>query len=415
MASQGPTDLRRRAETKIRKTSPRIPDEYRNQDAPTLVHELQVLRTELDMQNDELIRVQEELQVSRSQYVELYESIPVGYFTFDRSGIIQHVNSAGAAMVGVSAAQLKGSPFQKLTGYRNRETFRRFCASILENGATTHTCEIQLLQLADPLTYQTVLMIGGAVHAGSIAGHDIRAVLLNITERKEGERRLEQQERDLQTGHRALQEMQTRVLTAQDDERRVLARELHDDCCQQVALLIMSIKTVQPLAAGEVIVRLRSITEQLTRLLDTMRQLAHGLHPEHGESLDLKTLFEKYLDNFTALTSLAVTFQVEGVMHDHLPQPVRTCLFRILQEALHNTLKHAEASAVTVRLSGKSSGVELSIRDDGKGFDAGSKREDAGLGLINLKERAQVLRGTLDILSRPAAGTTIQASLPLDG
>lgn len=412
MTPKEANDLRRRAESYLNATSKSAASERTKPDPVALVHELHVHQAELEMQNDELRRTSEALEVSRQRYEELYQTVPVGYFTFDRSGNIQDVNPAGEALVGLSAPQLRGRAFQLVVVLRDREMFIAFCESVVDSGVA-RSCDVRLLRQAEPSGYRHVLIEGNAVPSEKGKARHIRAVVLDITERKRAESKLQQQEAELQASRQALQEMNAKVLTAQDDERRLLARELHDDCCQQVALLILSAKTIEPLASEQGALRLQSITEQLKQLLEALRQLAYGLHPAISESLGLERMIKNYVEQFTRLTQIPVQFEVQGLVPDALPQNVAICLYRTLQETLHNSLKYAQASTMTVRFVGAPRRVELTVADNGKGFDLHAATGTRGLGLISLRERVQLLAGTFEILSHPQAGTTIRASLPL--
>jgi PAS domain S-box-containing protein len=409
--------LRRKAEDYMRKACETVRIDPSKQDALTLMHELQVYQVELEMQCEEMQRAQLELEESRNRYAELYESIPVGYFTFDGQGLVEEVNPAGCSMLNRHPAELQGKRFQLFISQADRKIFTEFCKSVLAT-KERRRCEI-LLEPAeqrrpgegeDP---PTILIEASPAKSGKGSADRLRAALIDITERKAAERRLEQKERELRASRHALQEANARVLKAQDDERRVIARELHDDCCQQLALLVMSANSIERSAPESVARRLHALGVQSKQILDTIRHIAYGLHPAMWETTGIEEAARTYIQDFIAVTDLPVDFHAVGIPAN-LPQSVSTSLFRTLQETLHNVVKYADASAVTVRLETIGDRITLTVSDNGKGFDVHRPSSNPrGLGFISLRERVSLLNGSLEIQSAPGEGTTVRSSLPL--
>lgn len=387
------------------------------QDALTLMHELQVYQVELEMQCEEMRQAQVELEESRNRYAELYESIPVGYFTFDEQGSVEEVNPAGCSMLNRRPAELQSKRFQLFISQADRKIFTDFCKSVLatkERGS----CEISLLpdEQRQPVRGEeprTVLIEGNPVKSGEGSPDRLRAAVIDITERKAAERRLEQAERELRASRHALQEANARVLKAQDDERRVIARELHDDCCQQLALLVMTANSIERMTTDPVAGRVHALGVQCKQVLDTIRHIAYGLHPAMWETTGLEEAARTYIQDFIAVTDLPVDFHATGIPAN-LPQSVSTSLFRTLQETLHNIVKYADASAITVRLDMLGDRLTLTVSDNGKGFDVNRPSSNPrGLGFISLRERVSLLNGSLEIQSAPGKGTTVRSSLPV--
>lgn len=348
--------LRQRAETYLRKHYRSIPYDPARQDAMTLVHELQVYQTELELQCEEMRRAQEDLEESRSRYAELYESIPVGYFTFTRQGAMEDINPAGCAMLNRPLSDLKGKRFQLFLPPRDRRIFTDFCKTVLDK-RKRHTCETRLLEdWADDdhperegHPAKAVLIEGRPVEKGDGPAEHLRAVVMDISLRKQAEERLELQDKELRASRQALQDMNAKILHVRDEERRSIARELHDDCCQQLALSIITTNAIQQISPKPVSEKLHRLSTQLKRVLDTVRHVAYGLHPAMWENTGIEETARKYFEDFTAVTQLPVSFDAVDVPA-YLPQTITTCLFRTLQEALHNVVKYAQASAVMVRL-----------------------------------------------------------------
>ncbi|MFN0180522.1 MAG: sensor histidine kinase [Gemmatimonadales bacterium] len=205
-----------------------------------------------------------------------------------------------------------------------------------------------------------------------------------------------------------------RLVDAHEEERARIAREVHDDAIQRLALIAQDIDRVAAGPGGNggipPTVTLKGIREEVRDLSDTLRQLAHRLHPSGLEHLALGAALEQLADEFRQGGGLEVSLHVSRDDAEGLPKPINLALYRIAQEALHNVAKHAEARAVTVRVQRTAAGIELTIVDDGRGFQVGRRSE--GLGLVSMAERAALVGGSLKIESRPGVGTAVRALLP---
>ncbi|MEX5218859.1 MAG: PAS domain S-box protein [Nitrospira sp.] len=409
--------LRRKAEAYLKKAAESVRPDPVKQDAMTLVHELQVYQIELEMQCEEMRRTQLDLQESRDRYAELYESIPVGYFTFTRQGAIEEINPAGCAMLGRPVSQLRGKRFQLFLPPKDRQVFTNFCRQVIDRKESL-SCEVSLSPDSsnDPDEEESaakmVLIEGRPVRSGEAPSDHLRAAVVDITIRKQAEHRLEHQEAELRASREKLQEMNTKILNVRDEERRVIARELHDDCCQQLALSIITTNSVEQLTAKPVSEKLRTLGTHLKRVLDTIRHVAYGMHPAMWETTGIEEAARNYIEDFTAVTQLPVSFTCRDIPA-HLPQTITTCLFRTLQESLHNVVKYARASQIAVDLEKAGDVIRMTVADNGKGFDLKHAQSPSGLGLISMQERVRLLNGVLEIKSEPGKGATIQISLPV--
>jgi signal transduction histidine kinase len=158
--------------------------------------------------------------------------------------------------------------------------------------------------------------------------------------------------------------------------------------------------------------QLAGVRLQVGQLSDDLHDLAYRLHPSLLEHVGLEVAARDHVAEFAKRTGLPVTFTAREVPQT-LSSEVATNLFRVMQESLQNVSKHAQATDVTVRLSGSSKGIGLSVRDNGKGFDHGEKNDRVkGLGLVSMEERARGLGGFLRIHSLPKAGTKVCAWIP---
>ena len=194
-----------------------------------------------------------------------------------------------------------------------------------------------------------------------------------------------------------------RLLTAHEDERRRLARELHDDLTQRLARLAIDAGRMESTSGAPE--GARPLREDLVRLSEDVHALSYRLHPSVLDDLGLVEALRAECDRVARHGELRVDVEASGVPKG-LPAEASLCLFRVAQEALSNAVRHARASAVTVLLSASGKGLQLAVSDNGGGFDPGHARERASLGLASMRERVRLVRGELDIESTPGRGTT---------
>ena len=200
-----------------------------------------------------------------------------------------------------------------------------------------------------------------------------------------------------------------RVVEAQELERRRLARELHDQTGQELTSVLLGLKAVEEATNdAERYEALRSVREQVVETLHDVRRLAVELRPKALDDFGLVPALERLRDTFVEQTGMRV--DLESQIRERLPTDVETALYRIVQEALTNIVKHAQARAVSIVLDQSPRAVTAVIEDDGRGFTPDHGRE--GLGLLGMGERLALLGGRLKIESSPGAGTTIVAEVP---
>ncbi|MEO8125176.1 MAG: sensor histidine kinase [Burkholderiales bacterium] len=221
----------------------------------------------------------------------------------------------------------------------------------------------------------------------------------------------------LQRAHRRRAEREAlslsgRILTAHEDERRHLARELHDDITPRLARLAIDVARTTPgnAVAGDAL----SIQSELARLSEDVHGFSYRLHPTVLDDLGLPDALRAECDRIASGQQLDVALNVEGVP-DKLPGDVALCTYRIAQEALRNIARHAHAKTVRVSMLTKDGGLQLSVVDDGVGFDASAPRARVGLGHASMRERVRQLGGRLQVRSLAGQGTSIVAWVPFAG
>jgi len=209
-----------------------------------------------------------------------------------------------------------------------------------------------------------------------------------------------------------LQELSARLLSAQEEERRSISRELHDEVGQSLSALLME--------AGNAAARVSPDSTEIRRHVDSIKRLAEAsvqvirnmsllLRPSMLDDLGLVPALEWQAREVFKRTGLRVQVTADENASD-LPDQHKTCIYRVVQEALHNSARHAQARNVTVEVRQQPSQIVLTVEDDGRGFDS---RRVRGLGLVGMEERVHHLGGELRVKSRPGAGTTIAVVLPL--
>jgi PAS domain S-box-containing protein len=243
---------------------------------------------------------------------------------------------------------------------------------------------------------------------GKVAG--LFVLLADVTPLKMSEASLRQREDQLR-------DLSAKLLQAQEDERRRIARDLHDDFCQRLAALAMELDTLShrgPDAEGPWSTPLAGLREGVERLTDELQQLAHRLHPSIMEDVGLEAAVREHADEFAARTGLSVEVMVRDVPQ-RIPSGHATCLYRVLQESLQNVRKHADATSVLIRLFRTGHGVGLCVYDDGRGFESRQAGEHrSGLGVTSMAERVGLVKGTFRIRTKLGDGTEVHAWVPLE-
>lgn len=215
----------------------------------------------------------------------------------------------------------------------------------------------------------------------------------------------------VELSHRVAQDALRRVVQAQELERRRLARELHDETGQALTSILLGLKPLEealadhPARAG-----LGELREQVVSALQDVRRLAVELRPAVLDDFGLVAALERLLESYAEQSGIRVDFH-SALGTARLPSDVETALYRVVQEALTNIAKHANAGSVSVSVARRETTVAATIEDDGEGFDLRSIGGD-GIGLIGMRERLALLEGRLHVESRPGVGTTIVAEVP---
>jgi signal transduction histidine kinase len=234
-----------------------------------------------------------------------------------------------------------------------------------------------------------------------LKGHDHGVVISHqdITERKRHER--------------AIQDLSGRLISAQEQERSRIARELHDDINQQVAMLAIELQQLQgllPAGFPEGREKVQALWEKTHLLSTEIQHLSHQLHSAKLEHLGIIAALRGLCSEFSEQHKIEADFQFHQIPQK-LDSDISLTLFRVAQESLHNVAKHSHAKKVRVELVGTADKVLVRVSDDGVGFTTNGNR--TGLGMISMNERTRLLGGIFTISSIPSLGTQVEAAIPL--
>jgi len=219
----------------------------------------------------------------------------------------------------------------------------------------------------------------------------------------------------LETNQSELQRLPARVLRAQEEERRRIARELHDETSQALTSVIVGLKALEragrPCEIQELVSDLRATVAET---LEAVHRMALELRPSALDELGLFPALRSYVKEYSAKHGIEVDLQTSGPQ-GRLPAEVEVAAYRVVQEALTNAAKYSGSPRVAVKLAVEDCTLTAVVRDEGRGFDPASvaPSREGGLGLFGMRERVALLSGQFEVLSAPGAGTTIAARIPL--
>ncbi|WP_164668074.1 sensor histidine kinase [Virgibacillus doumboii] len=212
------------------------------------------------------------------------------------------------------------------------------------------------------------------------------------------------------------QEFGLKIIEAQEEERRKISREIHDGPAQMLANILLRSELVDRTfrngTANDAIKEIKNVRKMIRSSLYEVRRIIYDLRPMALDDLGLVPTIKKYVATIADYNDTEIEFTSIGE-HKRLNQKYEIAFFRLVQEALQNAIKHAESTLIKVKLEIKKNSISMVIRDNGKGFDPALKR-DKSFGLIGMRERVEMLEGTLSIDSTIGMGTTIRINVPYD-
>jgi PAS domain S-box-containing protein len=347
-------------------------------------------------------RMRGALKESEATIRTLLETASQGILAVDSQGRVVLANRMANELFGYGAGELIGKRLEELLPERFRKRHVAHRAKFAASPMTRVMGEgMELRGLKKGGTEFPVEVSLSGVKSGR--GPLAVAFVTDITVRKRSEDALRKSEQELRA-------LAARLLTAHEDERRRIARDLHDETTQRLALFsIEAGKAAKESMTREMRARCRKLQEEAVRLSDEIRRLSHGLHPSELEDLGLSAALEELCEEFGRAHGIRVTFEGEA----EAGRAVGSCLYRVAQEALHNARRHGKATEVKVRLRGVDGRVELEVQDNGVGFSGEAGTKPRGLGIVSMRERVRLVQGSLTLDSGEGRGTTVRAVVPL--
>ena len=324
----------------------------------------------------------------------LFDQMNEGAVTLTRDGLIAYCNGRFADIVRTPLARVVGAPLRRfvppaeqaaldvLLQVGSRENARGDLRFRAGNGPPVPV-EVSFAPLRPERSADVIGVVG---------------VIRDITERTRQD--------ELRNG------LIEQVMTAQDDERRRIARELHDETGQSLTALLVGLRTIEgSQTAAQAVELARRLRETTAQTLVDVGRLWRGLHPGVLDDLGLAAALTRHAEEFSGRYGIAVDVRIEGLDADGLPPLLQATVYRVVQEALTNVAKHASARRVSVRLMRDEAVVTVRVQDDGVGLDGGGRA--GSLGLQGMRERAALLGGSVEVESQPGAGATVTAHLPV--
>lgn len=372
------------------------PDEIRR-----FVHELEVHRVELEIQNQQLEEAQLAVEASEARYRQLYEAAPIGYLTLDLDGAIVAANRCTSELLELPHARLIGRKFSSFVDELHQDRWH-FARRVLADGRGRRSLEIGL-SLDDGRALDMQIVAPGHLGADGM----LHLALLDVTE--------------LRGAERALQRAASAAARAEHQERRRLASDLHDDAGQLLTLASIKLRALVDAAPGECRGDFRELTELLAEIRRRITSLSFQLSPPLLHDVGLAAAAHWLADDLRRTFGLAV--KVANGAELELDETTRITLFRALRELLINVTKHGGVDRARVRIWSEGGMACVAVEDDGVGFDHAADwssfgrvpdSRPGGFGLLALRERLAHLGGNLAIESGPGqAGSRVVVKMPL--
>ncbi|HXY10640.1 MAG TPA: PAS domain S-box protein [Terriglobales bacterium] len=338
-------------------------------------------------------RAEETLRESEEKFRNVFRDAGVGMVIVSPEGRFLAANKAFCDCLGYTEQELLPKTVESVTLSEDWPAFSQKLREALTDGRGFQWFEKRCLHKSGRIVY-TESSASVIRSRGGVPQYFVGQVL-DITKRKQAER--------------ALSDMSRKLVEAQEHERARIARELHDDINQRLALLAIELEQLQG-DPSEVRSRVQELRKQTIEISNGVQALSHDLHSSQLEYLGVVAGMKSWCKEFGERQGMQIDCSpdVQGT----LPAEIGLCLFRVLQEAVHNAAKHSGVKRIEVRLHEESDEIHLIIRDWGKGFDMEAAKQGRGLGLTSMQERVRLVHGTIVIDSKPMGGTTIHVRVP---
>jgi len=339
------------------------------------------------------------LRESEERFRQVAESASDFIWEVDADGLYRYTSPAVEKILGYAPAELVGRKhFYDLFAAEDREALKAAAFKAFAEQAAIRALVNRNVTKQGRVVYLETSGVPMVDASGTFLGY--RGADTDVTGRWLAEE--------------ALRNLTRRVLVVQEEERARVARELHDGFCQTLALLSLKLdllgKSTPGSAAGQR-ARVQDLTDEVKRLAADVRRMSHDLHPMRLEQLGLESAIRGMCNDLSGASPLAIRYDLRDIPRD-MPYGPALCLFRVLQEALQNVVRHSGATQVQVTVSRDADDLRMVVADDGRGFDTTAPRITVSAGIANMRERVSSVSGRFVIESRPGGGTRIDVRVP---
>jgi len=338
-------------------------------------------------------RGEDALQESEEKFRSVFRDAGVGMVIVSPEGRFLAANKTFCGYLGYTEEELRQRTIESITFAQDWPPFSGKLREALTEGKNFQWFEKRCLHKSGRIVYME--SSASLIRGGDGAPRYFVGEVLDITSRVQAQAELS--------------EMTRKLIDAQEQERARIGRELHDDINQRLAMLAVELQHLEG-DPSDVSRRARELRTQVTEISNDVQALSHELHSSKLEYLGVVGGIRSWCREFSERQKIQVDFTSD--ISSFFPSEVGLTLFRVLQEGLHNAVKHSGAKSVDVQMREHSGEIQLVISDLGKGFDLEAAQEK-GLGLTSMRERVRLVNGTIHIQSKPTSGTTIQVRVPL--
>lgn len=345
-----------------------------------------------------------EQQESESTAHSLFQSASQAILIVDQRGQIVMANPATASMFGFAPDELRGQLIERLLPEKLRATHvahRDRYFSQPQSRPMGLGLDLQARRKDGSEFFAEISLSYIQTVEGTLAV----AFVTDISKRRADEQAILQQREELRL-------LAGRMMTAQDDERRRIARNLHDDLSQTLAYLAMDVGKLVAQSPEEVAKQLRRLQRRAVEAAETVRHISHQLHPSILDDLGLTAALEQYCEEFQERSGITTTFASEDVP-EYLPRDISSCIYHIAQESLRNVSKHSRTDAVFVKLAAVDGVIRLTVKDRGIGLSQDSSGSRTSIGIVGMQERARLVNGNLLLQSKTGEGTEVSVEVPV--
>lgn len=361
---------------------------------------------ELDEEVAERKRLEAALRESEEKWGSLVDNAPNVIMIVDREGIIQYINQT---VSGIEKGEAIGSSHYSFAAPEYHKVMKESVEQVFETGRVTRY-EIAGVGPDGGMSWYAT-QLGPIKRKGKVVA--VTVMPTDITKRKRVEQSLRNSEEELRR-------ISSRLMTAQEDERKRICRDLHDSIGQSLAAVKFGVENVLAKTEQQGNRASVELLEKLILLIqhasEEARRIQTNLRPSLLDDLGITATISWFCRDFERLYSGIHIEKQINIEEGEVPEPFKVDMFRILQEALNNVAKHSKADLVRLALRRTHGQIDLVIEDNGQGFDPeyvwSVKKADAGVGLTSMKERAELSGGALSVESHKGRGTTVQASWP---